>query len=486
MEKNNKDNDKKEHREDLPELSMEEIDAEVKAYRKEKYEGCLRRKHLEDLRLAFNVVVDQSVELLEDKLELIVLYGEKVNQFFNLDDPTKLFFVLSEDCRQWEVREKLQRDIIQITTDIDEILRLSVIVLTPSLLPSTGVDPTILDQQDKDIIYWNGKGEWFARPAGHDGTPITWLKYVQRDFKSTILTRDKAQFPGSKDNDAATFWAQQTVEKAIKGILLHHNVLFPYIHNLDCLIRLCRDNNIAIPESLADAGVLTKYALYTRGPLGFYTPDEFVDTAVTLASEALKWAESVISPSPGKECNMIDDYTKSIEYFDDVRDLKNQTFEEAQAEKEAGMKDLLKSIKQILPELEALLNELNPQDDRLLRTWGSEDNLYKFWQRSPNVDRMRDDLRKIVAALLALHRGRHEDGGIFDPLFSSMLSDALVNEKFTPNSDAWLRWSRSVAEAYMHAMFFLQVAVKYGHALDAVPATLPSGWGALLCLYGLR
>jgi len=41
-------------------------------------------------------------------------------------------------------------------------------------------------------------------------------------------------------------------------------------------------------------------------------------------------------------------------------------------------------------------------------------------------------------------------------------------------------------EAFFHAKYFLEMACKYGRELAEPPETLPSGWAALLCLYGMR
>lgn len=41
-------------------------------------------------------------------------------------------------------------------------------------------------------------------------------------------------------------------------------------------------------------------------------------------------------------------------------------------------------------------------------------------------------------------------------------------------------------QAFFHARYFLDMAVKYGTELDAPPQMLPSGWAGLLYLYNLR
>jgi hypothetical protein len=46
--------------------------------------------------------------------------------------------------------------------------------------------------------------------------------------------------------------------------------------------------------------------------------------------------------------------------------------------------------------------------------------------------------------------------------------------------------SRPIVEAFLHARYFLEMAVRYGRELKATPMPLPSGLAALLYLYDLR
>jgi hypothetical protein len=50
----------------------------------------------------------------------------------------------------------------------------------------------------------------------------------------------------------------------------------------------------------------------------------------------------------------------------------------------------------------------------------------------------------------------------------------------------WLEVTRPIVEAFFHARYFLDMAVRYGRSLEELPMTLPSGWAALLYLYQLR
>ena len=50
----------------------------------------------------------------------------------------------------------------------------------------------------------------------------------------------------------------------------------------------------------------------------------------------------------------------------------------------------------------------------------------------------------------------------------------------------WLEVTRPILEAFFHARYFLEMAVRYGRELEHPPSMLPSGWAALLYLYDLR
>ena len=50
----------------------------------------------------------------------------------------------------------------------------------------------------------------------------------------------------------------------------------------------------------------------------------------------------------------------------------------------------------------------------------------------------------------------------------------------------WLSETRPIVEAFFHAKYFLEMAVRYGKGLEAPPLLMPSGWAAFLYLYKLR
>jgi hypothetical protein len=54
------------------------------------------------------------------------------------------------------------------------------------------------------------------------------------------------------------------------------------------------------------------------------------------------------------------------------------------------------------------------------------------------------------------------------------------------DNEDWLAVTRPILEAFFHARYFLEMAVKYGRTLESPPRAMPSGWAALLYLFNLK
>ena len=72
-----------------------------------------------------------------------------------------------------------------------------------------------------------------------------------------------------------------------------------------------------------------------------------------------------------------------------------------------------------------------------------------------------------------------------NPWFREIV-DAGTGKRFKSEGNAeWTRVTRPILEAFFHARFFLEMAIRYAD-LGTLPNPLPSGYAALLHLYGLR
>ena len=79
------------------------------------------------------------------------------------------------------------------------------------------------------------------------------------------------------------------------------------------------------------------------------------------------------------------------------------------------------------------------------------------------------------------------EGARFPQMFREIIDAGAGGKEFeVAHSQEWTRHTRPFVEAFFHARFFLEMAVKYGKELETAPASLPSGWAALLCLCGMR
>jgi len=98
------------------------------------------------------------------------------------------------------------------------------------------------------------------------------------------------------------FDAQQAAEKAIKAVLIHINVRFPYIHDLAQLLALIEQAGEYVPASVGRAAALSDYAVETRYPgLAEAVTWEEYEEALAIATAVVRWAEAMIGREVGEE-----------------------------------------------------------------------------------------------------------------------------------------------------------------------------------------
>jgi len=140
------------------------------------------------------------------------------------------------------------------------------------------------------------------------------------------------------------------------------------------------------------------------------------------------------------------------------------------------------------PEVQQLFNNLVDKmpilDELLIKCgnhWEYEDPLYRFYHQSHKVYSLQTLTMEIVAVLQSLL----PDASLND-WFMQIVQEGTGKTFSIKDNERWLQSTRPMLEAFFHARFFLEMAVKYGKKLDAPPNLLPSGWAALLYLYNLR
>jgi HEPN domain-containing protein len=91
------------------------------------------------------------------------------------------------------------------------------------------------------------------------------------------------------------FETQQAAEKAIKAVFIHRGLRFPYIHNLERLLRLLNQGGVKVPKYVWKADDLTPFAFEARYP-GQSPPvtQRQYRRAVRIAESVVRWAERQI------------------------------------------------------------------------------------------------------------------------------------------------------------------------------------------------
>ena len=136
-------------------------------------------------------------------------------------------------------------------------------------------------------------------------------------------------------------------------------------------------------------------------------------------------------------------------------------------------RQLLENLRAHRAELARLLEELGSH-------WGFEDPIYRFYHQSFKVFGLQATTERIVERLRALAPGRE-----LNPWFVEIVQRGTGLSFESEHNARWLEVTRPIVEGFFHARYFLEMAVRYG-SLKKPPSPLPSGYAALLYLYGLR
>ena len=134
-------------------------------------------------------------------------------------------------------------------------------------------------------------------------------------------------------------------------------------------------------------------------------------------------------------------------------------------------------LREHLPQLVELLKRVNDE-------WVYEDRVYRFYHYSFKMYGIQGHTTDIVQALQALAPDIQLNGWFMEIYLSG------TGHKFElSHNEDWLQRGRPMLEAFFHAKFMLEMAVRYGKKFrrqKSPPQLLDSGWAALLCLYRLR
>lgn len=156
---------------------------------------------------------------------------------------------------------------------------------------------------------------------------------------------------------------------------------------------------------------------------------------------------------------------------DEMRERREQR-EQAQR---LGKQQLLENIPARLPELTALHTELGGH-------WHLEDRFYRFYHGSFKLFALQQDTLRIVEALRSLAPACQLNAD-----FEFIVREGTGHEFCLAHNGRWHSEPRRIVEAFFHAYTMLGFIVRYGQDMEALTTGgLPSGWAAVLYLYGLR
>ena len=136
---------------------------------------------------------------------------------------------------------------------------------------------------------------------------------------------------------------------------------------------------------------------------------------------------------------------------------------------------LLKNIKGKMPRLEELLESVS--------NLSYEDRIYRYYRKSPKVYHLQELTEEIAKVLSDICPHDREP---FCDEFQSVYNDGTGWEYEKEHLREWLKITRPIVEAFLHAKYFLEMAVKYGKRFDKAPLNMPSGWAALSKLYRVK
>lgn len=134
---------------------------------------------------------------------------------------------------------------------------------------------------------------------------------------------------------------------------------------------------------------------------------------------------------------------------------------------------MLRNLRRDRSELEKLLQGCSDH-------WGYEDPLYRFYHQSFKVYWLQQQTKSIVDRLQALAPDLP-----LNSWFVQIVQEGTGKQFKSEDNKRWTEVTRPILEAFFHARFFLEMAVRYAN-LEAPPQLLPSGYAALLYLFGLR
>ena len=138
---------------------------------------------------------------------------------------------------------------------------------------------------------------------------------------------------------------------------------------------------------------------------------------------------------------------------------------------------VLRNLKKQMPKLESILKQVEDH-------WGYEDKVYRYYHGSFKLYYLQDLTLSIWKVLKSVspHKNKHD----MNEDFLRIICEGGGHKFDISHNKEWSKRGRPILEAFFHAKYFLEMAVKYGNKLKRAPQVMPSGWASLMYLYNIR
>lgn len=143
------------------------------------------------------------------------------------------------------------------------------------------------------------------------------------------------------------------------------------------------------------------------------------------------------------------------------------------------MLDSLDRDNELLANIQARWSELAELLEEVSSHSVYEDLVYRFYHQSFKVYWLQDQTKRIVAAL----NGVAPSGMSLAPMFEEIYRAGASGKQFEMNhNQQWTANTRVFLEAFFHAKYFLEMAVKYGKELQSAPTCQAVGLRCSVCI----
>lgn len=150
-----------------------------------------------------------------------------------------------------------------------------------------------------------------------------------------------------------------------------------------------------------------------------------------------------------------------------------KSYEERIKAKEENISLLVKNLNASKDKLSELLEKANNH-------WTYEDAIYRFYHYSFKAYYIQETTKNIVNELKNLLPDVE-----LNKMFLQIVEEGTNKKFILEHNKEWLLHVRPLVEAFFHAKYFLEMAVRYSH-YQQCPNILPSGFASILYLYNLR